>query len=47
MKLYKVVVPIWDDNKKDIAMCVRGMFTTYMNAEIFMVAYIRCYKTEM
>lgn len=39
MKFFKVVAPIWDDEKKEIVLCTRGTFTTYMNAELFMQAY--------
>lgn len=39
MKLFKVAAPIWDDEKKEIVLCTRGTFTTYMNAELFMQAY--------
>ena len=46
MKAFKVVAPIWDDEKKEIVLCMRGTFTTYMNAELFMRAYKIYYNCE-
>lgn len=46
MKVYKVIAPGWNDDEKKIIMSTRGVFTSYMNASLFMEAYRSYFNSE-